>query len=70
MARWRIVSREVVTVRIEHPNHLGACCRLKILPGDKCDDLMTFVAPGEGVRCRSIEQSTPAKSPMRLAAIG
>lgn len=45
-----IVRREVVLIRSEHRDQLGARQRLEILLGDECDDLMTLVAPSEGVR--------------------
>jgi hypothetical protein len=41
-----VVRCEVVGVCAEHSADLGACPRFEVSLSDKCDDLMTLVAPG------------------------
>lgn len=50
LAQVASLAISCAVIRSEHRDQLGARLRLEILLGDECDDLMTLVAPSEGVR--------------------
>jgi hypothetical protein len=56
---------EVAVSGTERLEHIGARWRLKILLGDKCDDLMTFIALGCGLSLAKVATEA-ARLPSQL----